>query len=191
MEFMDTCGDLPSDFPTDEFDLDAWHRYADQVSPDLFEKVESDISGYDFTSEVLPVLRVALKSKKKLETTRVSFHAVSKYLQKNLIGKFGKDLNVDIILYFGLCSGAGWATFLGGKKVVLLGIEKIVELDSCDKSSMFELIAHEMGHIWHIDAGGAFYQQSTKGEKAVFQLYSEGVAMWFEQELCGNCNHYH
>lgn len=44
-------------------------------------------------------------------------------------------MDVDIILYLGLASGAGWATTLGGKRVILLGVEKIIEIDWYDKKN--------------------------------------------------------
>ena len=46
---------------------------------------------------------------------------------------------------------------------------------------MFALIAHEIGHICHKTKGGCFGKQKNISEKALFQLYSEGVAMLFEQ----------
>ncbi|MDU5651742.1 MAG: hypothetical protein E6038_11695, partial [Clostridium perfringens] len=36
-----------------------------------------------------------------------------------------------------------------------------------------------------------FGKQKNISEKALFQLYSEGVAMLFEQLLCGDENYYH
>lgn len=68
----------------------------------------------------------------KLEQVHSSFVEATQRLQKRFIEAFGNDLDVDIILYLGLCNGAGWATSLTGKKTVLLGIEKIIELDWCD-----------------------------------------------------------
>ncbi|QOV20664.1 hypothetical protein INP51_06945 [Blautia liquoris] len=72
-----------------------------------------------------------------------------------------------------------------------MGIEKIIELEWCDKDTMYALISHEIGHIWHMSAGGRFHCRKTQKEKAVFQLYSEGVAMWCEQKLCGDDGFYH
>lgn len=56
---------------------------------------------------------------------------------------------------------------------------------------MYALISHEIGHIWHMSAGGRFHCRKTQKEKAVFQLYSEGVAMWCEQKLCRDDGFYH
>ncbi len=44
------------------------------------------------------------------------------------------DLNVSIIFYLGLCNGAGWATELDGNPVILLGVEKIIELSWQNKN---------------------------------------------------------
>lgn len=191
MKFIDTYNDILHYFHTDKFDINTWYRYSKSISPYLQEKVEKDIADYDFNTDILPVIKAALENKNRLKTVHNSFQTVIKNIEKDFAANFGTDLSVDIILYLGLCSGAGWATSLGEKKAILLGIEKIIELDWCDEKSMFALISHEIGHIWHMDVGGVFHQQSTAKEKAVFQLYSEGVAMLCEQKLCGNDNYYH
>ena len=120
-----------------------------------------------------------------------SFLSVTKNLNTKFVMYFGKTLDVDVILYLGLGSGAGWATSLENKKVILLGIEKIIELKWYDEKMLFALIAHELGHIWHMETGGVFHQQNTMREKSVFQLFSEGIAMYFEQKLCENDWFYH
>ena len=101
------------------------------------------------------------------------------------------DIQVDIILYIGLCNGAGWATMLDSRHVVLLGIEKIIELDWCDKSTIAALIYHEIGHVWHDTVGVMHCSSSNKGDRAAWKLYQEGVAMYFEQLILNDFMHYH
>lgn len=82
-----------------------------------------------------------------------SFLAVVKGLSERLAQKFGNDLDVDLFLYVGLCNGAGWVTTLNGRDVVLLGIEKILELGWVSLGDMQGLIYHELGHIYHSQHG--------------------------------------
>ncbi len=161
------------------------------ISKELSNKVKRDIKDYNYRKDILPVIETALKSRGKLKQAHESFIAVSDNIKYKFKELFEEDLDLDIILYLGLCNGAGWATSLHNKNVVLLGIEKIIELDWCDEEDMFALIAHEIGHIWHKTKGGCFGKQKNISEKSLFQLYSEGVAMLFEQLLCGDENYYH
>jgi hypothetical protein len=191
MRFIDTYDSIVHCFPPGEFSLQDWANYAGRVSPHLGNKVREDVSAYDFDADILPVVTAALRDRERLYQVHKAFQAVAETLRVGLIEAFGVDLDVEIILYLGLCSGAGWATSLGEQKVILLGIEKIIELGWCDERKLFALIAHEIGHIWHMEAGGLYDRQRSGREAAVFQLYSEGVAMWCEQKLCNAENYYH
>ena len=70
-------------------------------------------------------------------------------LQERLPVLFDKECEVTVVLYLGLCNAAGWVTFLGGKKVVLLGVEKVLELNWDSEEKLKALLYHEIGHIWH------------------------------------------
>lgn len=191
MNFIDTYDEILACFSSNEFNIELWETYSNMISRELANKVKIDIKDYNYTKDILPVIEKALTSREKLKQVHESFIAVSDNIRYKFNEIFQEDFDLDIILYLGLCSGAGWATSLDNKNVVLLGIEKIIELDWCDEDSMFALIAHEIGHIWHRTNGGCFGKQNNISEKALFQLYSEGVAMLFEQLLCGDENYYH
>ncbi|MDD4296875.1 MAG: hypothetical protein PHC69_07940 [Ruminiclostridium sp.] len=191
MKVIDTYNKILSSFSHNEFSITLWRDYADLVSPFLSQKVEEDASSYDFNKQVIPVITYALNNADKLEQAHSSFVEATQQLQKRIIEVFGNDLDVNIILYLGLCNGAGWATSLAGKKTVLLGIEKIIELDWCDLSSMSSLIYHELGHIWHDIFGNLYYTTNNRGESSIWQLYQEGIAMYCEKLLCKNFSFYH
>jgi len=191
LNIIDTYNDIVMYFQNKTFDLLTWRCYASNISPVLSEKVENDANAYDLNEQVIPVINTALQSIEKLEETHNSFISVTNRLDEKFTELFGFELDADIILYLGLCNGAGWATNLNGRKVVLLGIEKIIELNWCDEDSMLTLIYHELGHIWHSIAGNLYYTTDKKNEKSLWQLYQEGVAMYCEQLLCNNFNHYH
>ena len=50
-------------------------------------------------------------------------------------------------------------TNINGRDVILLGVEKILELNWFDEVSMCGLIYHELGHVYHTQYGD-FEQQS-------------------------------
>lgn len=96
-----------------------------------------------------------------------------------------------IVLYLGLCCAAGRATRLEGVPAILLGIEKIIELDWCDETAMKALLFHELGHLWHESLRGELEEGGSPRQRAVLQVYSEGVAMVCQQRLAGDPELFH
>ena len=172
------------------FRIDAWRAYAERISPSLRQLVETDAATYDLQRQVVPVVDDALRQRDKLGMAHQSFLAAVERLPERIREVFGIDMDVDIVFYLGLCNGAGWATMLDGRDAVLLGVEKIVELDWCDEASMRALLYHELSHIWHRLAGAA-QVAATPGDKGLLQLYREGFAMYGEQLLCGDPDIFH
>ena len=189
MKIINTCEIIKSVF-ADGFDIDLWRKFAEEISKELPSKCEKDAKEYDFNKSVLPVLDAAL-NEEKLDFVSRNFQTVIDTLNDNLSKLFDKEPDINIILYLGLCNGAGWATTLDGKDTVLLGIEKIIELDWGDETNMRALILHEIGHLWHKLNGNLHLPEFTKRRKATAQLYCEGVAMVCEHILCGDNDFYH
>jgi len=180
----------------DKFELGAWRKYATGISAALPKMLEDEIADYDFDSQVLPVLNAAIGDRAALEQTNASFSKVTDGLPKHFKRIFQTDMDVDIILYLGLCNGAGWATMLDGRMTVLLGIEKIIELEWFAGKAMTGLVYHELGHILHLYHGHrqALHVANEKlegSDKWLWQLYQEGIAMYAEQLLGGDANAYH
>lgn len=105
--------------------------------------------------------------------------------------EFEYKVNADIVLYLRLCNGAGWLTRINNKDVILLGIEKILELNWTNEDAMSGLIYHELGHLYHIQ-NGTFDQVAKDNVQAnIWQLFCEGIAMLFEQNPVHNINYFH
>ena len=189
MKIINTCEQIKATF-VDGFNIDLWRKYTEEISNELPSKCENDAKGYDFEKDVLPVLNLALNNE-KIDFVSKNFQSVIKTLKSNLNKLFDKELDINIVLYLGLCNGAGWATTLDGKNTVLLGIEKIIELGWGDETNMRALILHEIGHLWHKLNGNLHIPEYTKRRKGISQLYCEGVAMVCEHILCGDDEFYH
>ena len=166
-----------------KFDLELYKNYTEKISPELYEKLRTDSSGYDFEQEVLPVLEQAMKERDKLARINDSFSQVINVSLANVKEIICTEFPVKIVLYLGLCNGAGWATTLDGEPTILLGVEKMIELDWCDEVSVGGLVYHELGHIWHEAVGTMNQPTNSVQEKYIAQLYQEGIAMYFEK-LC-------
>ena len=189
MNIINTCDKIKSLF-SGGFDITVWRKYAGGISKELPSKCENDAKSYDFNKEVLPVLESAL-DEEKIDFVSKNFQAVIETLNNNLTKLFDTEPDINIFLYLGLCNGAGWATTLDGKNTVLLGIEKIIELDWGDEKNLRALILHEIGHLWHKMNGKLYLPDFTKRRKAIQQLYQEGVAMVCEHILCGDNDFWH
>ena len=178
-------------FSSGRFTLEAWKTYAAGISHSLASKCLDDAAQYDFEKEIVPVLEMAVQSVEKLAELGRAFDAAMDKLEGNLPRLSDDSLEITVILYLGMCNGAGWATELDSRDTVLLGAEKIIELNWCDARSLESLIFHEVGHLWHKAVGSFRFETHSAREKSLLQLYQEGVAMACEHILCGNEESYH
>ena len=64
---------------------------------------------------MLPVVNNVLLNRDAAITANDSFVAVTDKLASNIERLFENGVETDIILYLGLCNGAGWATSLDGR----------------------------------------------------------------------------
>jgi len=189
MKVINTCDRIKSTFKNG-LDINLWREYAAEISEELPSKCENDAKDYDFNKDVLPVIELSL-NEEKIDLVSKNFQIVTDKLNENLSKLFKEEPDIDIILYLGLCNGAGWATTLNNKNTVLLGIEKIIELNWYDEQNLSGLILHETGHLWHKLNGNFDIPTFTKRRKAIEQLYCEGIAMACEQILCDDDEFYH
>ena len=188
MRIIDTYeGILALDFP---FDLSAWRGYAAGIAPKLPEKLEQDSAGYAFETQVRPVLDAALGGRDRLKIAHESFLTACAGLGERMRAALGSAPDADVVFYLGLCNGAGWATELAGRPAVLIGAEKLLELHWEAPEQMRALIWHELAHLWHFSQFVQPPVRKTPKEKALWQMWSEGVATYAEQLLTGDSARY-
>lgn len=190
MQFIDGLS-LLNKHDTEPFQIEKWTRYADLVYPGLALKCKNDSEVYSFSTDVLPIIVQTTKDWTRLQRLAELFKEIEEELSNSVHILFDYEPDVLIILYLGLCNGAGWATKIGEQRVVLLGAEKILELSWDNKAKMQGLIYHELGHIWHEYEGASGFTYQSASERAMQQLYREGIAMVCEQILCSDMTYYH
>ena len=196
IRIIDTYPQIHSLFENGEFCRENWEEYINSVynnSAHVFvDDMHDCLDGRNYTYEnaVLPVLN-AVYHHPESETLHTSFCEITEGLNQKVIDRFGRELDIDIVLYVGLCNGAGWVTNLNGRDVILLGIEKILELHWCDENAIRGLVYHELGHVYHKQYGRFHQQSDSNSQNFVWQLFTEGIAMYFEQALVGDVNYYH
>lgn len=189
MKIIDTFIDIHKCYLNNRFELENWIKYADSISPTLADKLLNDIEGYDFQKDVLPILNEVPCNIDKVNLAHQSFLSLTNGLVERISCDLNSNIDVDIIFYLGLCNGAGWATTLDDKPVVLLGVEKIIELSWYDKTDLAGLLYHELGHIWHDQTRSGTCSRFKND--SLWQLYREGIAMYVEQLLLNDLNFYH
>ncbi|MCH5352043.1 MAG: hypothetical protein J1E06_01010 [Acutalibacter sp.] len=197
MKIIDTYSELLTSYEGTAFSLDRWKSYMDRSLPGAAPLFLADLEeclgtgNVTWEKDYLPVLNdVALHGDFR-EKAHASFCRAVEHLENRVAERFGKSLDVELIFLLGLCSGAGWVTEYGGKNVIFFGIEKMIELNWCGLDGMIGLIYHELGHVYQAQYGvlGRAFQ---KGEDSfLWQLFTEGIAMVFEQELVGDPDYFH
>lgn len=196
INIIDTSQQVKTLFDNGKFNIKKWKNYINSIYPDcaqifLDEVSEYTASGkYSFEKDFLPIIENVFENECFSELCR-SFAAVTDKLQERITANFGKALDIDIVLYLGLCNGAGWVTNIAGHDTIMLGIEKILELGWQTLDSMQGLVFHELGHVFHIQHGAFEQETTTNSELYIHQLFTEGIAMYFEQVLVGDTSYYH
>lgn len=197
MNIINTYPALLAAYEGEVFRFQKWKAYIDSALLGVSSLVISDVQKCLETGKVswdrdyLPVLNAVASNFELREKAHDSFCSVTKDMEQTIYDKFGKDLDVDIIFYLGLCNGAGWMTEHLGRKTVLLGIEKIMELNWCGIDDMYGLIYHELGHVYQGQYGILKRKFDNDADSFLWQLFTEGIAMYFEQTLVENPDYYH
>ena len=196
MRITDTSDKLLSSFDNGIFDDKKWGTYIDKSVPGArkiceMDKQECIEAGFSWEKDFLPVLNAVYTDEESRNKAIKSFHVVTDHLNEKIIEKFGRTVDTNLVLYLGLCNGAGWVTRINNEPTVLLGIEKIIELKWYDADSMNGLIIHELGHVYQDQYGVLHRQFETLQERFLWQLFTEGIAMVFEQEVVGENGYFH
>lgn len=196
IKIIDTYSQIFELFEKGKFSIEKWRQYINMIyanSSHIFEddiKEYFDNDKYTFERDFLPIINVVYKNP-SLEQLHCSFRAVTNGLNGKVIESFGRELDVELVLYLGLCNAAGWATQINGKDVILLGVEKIIELNWLNINDLYGLIYHELGHIYHKQFGCLKQHSDNHKKNFVWQMFTEGIAMYFEQVLVNDLNYYH
>jgi len=101
------------------FKLEFWNAYMDGILPNhkslFLDNMNQTIAAgiYTFEKDYLPVLNAVLVNREKRIKAIESFLRVTENLDEKIVQTFGKSIDATIMLYVGLCNGAGWVVKLG------------------------------------------------------------------------------
>ncbi|MFA6648949.1 MAG: hypothetical protein WCS48_02530 [Candidatus Izemoplasmatales bacterium] len=191
MKNNNTVEQIENIFMSGSFSIENWINYIERLFPNSSSIFLEDIKDYDFKSKCLPILNNVIVNRDKITKISLIFDHITLNLESTVNKYFNRPIDVEIVLYLGLCNGAGWVTDINGQTKVLLGIEKILELNWDDEIQMKGLIYHELGHVYQKQYGVLDRVFNHLQDKYLWQLFTEGVAMHFEQMLVGDFSYYH
>jgi hypothetical protein len=186
MIYRSEITDLDKLFIKGTFSIEKWQRYIENVLPGLGKPVINDSSGYNFEKDILPVINNVYKNQQRIITVERICCDLLKDEDEKIKIKTGRNLQCEIILYLGLCNGAGWVTEHNAKTLILLGIEKILELNLDSPDKLKQLIYHELGHVYQSQYGILNREFEDNADRLLWQLYTEGIAVYFQQHIIGD-----
>ena len=197
LRIINLATELSPIYPGGRFDLACWERFLRAADPALAELCLADMNAdiaagmIRFDRDLQPVLDACWQDAGARARAIASFGEVTAGLAERIRECFGRTVEADVILYPGLCSGAGWVTKLHGRDVILLGLEKIIELRWYGVDEMRGLILHELGHVYQSQYGVLERACPDSRSRFLWQLFTEGVAMCFEQRIVGDPGYFH
>ncbi len=190
MKIIDTFEGIERCYKNGKFQKSEWDKYMNEYLPFAKERIENVAEKYNYQKDVLPVLNNLIENRDKLVIAHNSFCELVDGIDERLRSTLDTELDVTVVFYLGLCCGAGWAVEnLKGKRYILLGVEKIVELNWQEKNLMAGLIYHELGHLWHFSKRDKLMRKFKS--EYLWQLYTEGMAMYAQELLVNDGKQYH
>lgn len=196
LQIINAADKLGDYFADGRFSMAKWNMYIDTVLPRHKHIFVDDMQGtiqtgaFTFENNFLPVLSEALRNVEARKKLLSTFRIVTENLDAKILKVMGRSIDATVILYLGLCNGAGWVVNLDAHPYVLLGIEKIIELGWYNTNDLYGLIYHELGHIYQMQYG-QLARDCVNGDTFLWQLFTEGIAMLFEQKLIGSNDYFH
>lgn len=196
IDIINTCSQIAELFEDGNLHLGKWEQYMNSIYDNSAYMLKEDleeyfVSGhYTFEKDFLPMINAVCKNP-ALELLQDSFAAVTHDLNGKIKKSFHNELNMDIVLYLGLGNSAGRMANINGRDTILLGIEKILELKWYGIDALRGLIYHELGHAYHKQYGSLNQDSSDNQKNFVWHLFTEGIAMYFEQVLADDLTYFH
>lgn len=173
--------------------IELWQAAYISKYPELEEKLKVDYedSGYSWRkiAEEMVFKRTREDFPRMLEAYDNILNVIST-INSRAEEKFDLELNINIVLYAGLCNSAGWVDKFDGKRAILYGIDKIAELEWQDRVKISSLLSHELSHVVHFEIRGedslSENIEKSKYNKGIWNIYEEGFAQYIQGVISGS-----
>ncbi len=172
--------------------IDLWERCYISKYPELEKKCKDGYESKNYSWRRIAQEKVFNRTEKdfnKMTCAHRNILEAMKNINTRAEEVFNLDLDINLVLYCGLCNSAGWVDTYNGKRAVLYGIDKIAELNWHTIQKIESLISHELCHVVHFQIRG---EDNLPGNvelnnynKGIWSLYEEGFAQFFQYKLLG------
>ncbi len=161
--------------------------------PELEKKCKDYYEEYDYSWKSVASELVFKRTKddfNKMIKAHGNILEIMEEVNLNAKEVFNLDLQINIVLYCGLCNSAGWVDYYNGKRTILYGIDKIAELNWHTIDKLKSLLSHELCHVIHFEMRGEDYLPSNiernNYNEGIWFIYGEGFAQFFQSKLLGS-----
>ncbi len=169
--------------------INVWQDFHQKNYPELLGKCTNyyEEDGYNW----MKVARESVFPRRKedypyMEKAHENLLKVLENISKRVQEVFNIDLDINVVIYAGLCNAAGWVDEYEGKRTVLFGIDKMAELRWHDLEKIDCLVCHELCHVIHFFIRGEVIPEEASINKynyGIWDLYEEGFAQYFEEKI--------
>jgi hypothetical protein len=181
---IDTFGDFmrywqdACDRPVEQ-KIELWASSYMQKYPELLQKQTRDYqeAGHDWREIARTRVFAGLGDRvPAMKEARQNLLQVCGPIYEQSVQALELDFPVAFVIYVGIGCGAGWATQYQDGPACLLGLEQIAGLGLQSRERLREVLAHEIGHLAHMQWRHEPERFEEQEKDPLFLLYSEGFA---------------
>jgi hypothetical protein len=173
--------------------IDLWEKCYISKYPELENKCKEDYENSGYRWRDIANTMVFNRTKNDFSKMKEAYSNLLSILSdicEKAEKAFELTIDINVVLYAGLCNSAGWVDFYDGKRAVLFGIDKIAELDWHTLEKLGPLAAHELCHVIHFQLRGEDNLpdgvERNNNNKGIWRIYEEGFAQYYQNKLLLN-----
>lgn len=186
---FDECFETNLDTSVEE-KINLWENCYINKYPELEKKCKDDYENCGYKWRDIAHSRVFNRTKNDFSKMKEAYDNIMLTLDgiNDKVKKvFGLNLDINIVLYVGLCNSAGWVDYYEGKRAILFGIDKIAELNWHTVEKLEPLVAHELCHVIHFELRGKDNLpdsvERTPYNIGIWRIYEEGFAQFYQNKF--------
>ena len=132
VRIIDTFQDIDTCFTDTGFCKEKWNQYISDYLPYAKEMIGKDGAEYHFEEQVLPVLNAVYDKKEEVIKLHNSFLRLMNSIEEKIRQKIQTLIDVVVVLYIGLCNGAGWVVSFSDMSHILLELLLVKCIDKAN-----------------------------------------------------------
>lgn len=169
--------------------IELWEKIYSNKYPELLNKCKEDYINEGYKWDEIATKMVFNKTKSDFPRIVEAYDNINNIIPQINIKAyelFDIKLDINIVIYAGLCNSAGWVDVYDNKRAILYGVDKIAELDWHTIDKIEPLLAHELCHVIHFnmrDSANIIDNYNTNYEYGIWRIYIEGFAQFYQSKL--------